>query len=76
MDLKPAEYVVHLFGGVRPAARALDYSPSAVSRWRKHDGEVPTKARKIILAYAKKHRLDINAHDLEYGRRLRRLPKA
>ena len=72
MLLKPAEYVVHVLDGVRPAARALGYSPSAISNWRK-SGEVPTRARKIILDYARKKELDINAHDLQHGRRLRRL---
>jgi len=74
VNLKPAEYVIHVLGGVRPTARALGYSPSAVSRWRKAGrGELSTKARKIVLAYAKKNRLPITADDLQYGAKVRRL---
>jgi hypothetical protein len=72
MYLKPAHYVTHLMGGVRQAAKKLKYSPSAVSRWRTLDGEVPTKARKKILIYAQKNKLDITANDLEYGRMLKK----
>lgn len=71
MYLKPAHYVTHVLGGVRSAAKKLKYSPSAVSRWRTLDGEVPTKARKKILSYALKNKLDITATDLEYGRMIK-----
>ena len=65
--MKPAEYVVEKLGGVRPAARKLGYSPSGVSYWRRV-GTVPTKARKVILKYAKKNKIDITPEHLEYGK--------
>lgn len=68
MNITPAEYVIQLMGGVRPAARKLKYSPSAVSRWRTMGGEIPTKARKRILKYAEKHGLAISPIELEYGK--------
>lgn len=68
MRITPARYVIGLLGGVRPAASKLKYSPSAVSRWQcEGKGEIPTRARKIILRYAKEHGLDIDPYDLEYG---------
>ena len=68
MHLTPADYVINLLGGVRPAARKLKYSPSAVSRWSVSGGEIPTKARKKILKYAGKHKLNITPIELEYGK--------
>lgn len=67
MKLKPAEYVVHIFGGVRASARKLKISPSTVSRWRTTGGEVPTRARKKILKYAMKNGMDITPSHLEWG---------
>lgn len=68
MRLTPAKYVIGLLGGVRSTARVLKYSPSAVSRWQTAcRGEIPTKARKIILRYAEAKGLDIDPYDLEYG---------
>lgn len=72
MFLKPAEYVIHTLGGVRPAARELGYSPSAISRWRTTGGDVPTRARRIILDYAKRNRVNITADHLQYGAKVRK----
>lgn len=77
MILSPAAYVIHVMGGVNATARAISRSPAAVSKWKspRHKkgtgGEVPRKARKLILKYAMVHGLDISADDLEYGRRVR-----
>lgn len=71
MHLTPADYIIHLLGGVRNAARELKYSPSAVSRWRTTGGEIPTKARKIILKYAHHNHLDVTPYHLEFGAKIR-----
>lgn len=71
MKVTAADYVIFTFGGVRAAARQLGYSPSAVSRWRTTGGEVPTKARRLILEAAKRRRLPITADHLQYGATIR-----
>lgn len=77
MQMSPAEYVVHVFGGVRATAKALGDWPSTVSRWRKNradggcDGNVPAGAQRRIMAVAKKKKLDITPSDLMYGRSVR-----
>lgn len=48
----PADYVIEQFGGVRATARALGMSPSAVSHWRKRNGQVPPTAWKLVIATA------------------------
>lgn len=74
MRLNPAEYVLLHFDGVRDAARKLNYSPSAVSRWRK-TGQIPIKARKKILAYTKKRDIKtITPYELELGGRATVMP--
>lgn len=73
--MTPAEYVITVFGGVRAVARAIDQSPSSVSRWRKPrnekgcDGEIPRGARKPILKAARESGLDVTSHDLDFGRK-------
>lgn len=70
--MTPAEYVIHILGGVRPAARILGRSPGAVSKWSgKRGGVVPTAIRPTILEYAKKHRLPITSEDLDVGRKVK-----
>jgi hypothetical protein len=72
--LTPAEHVIQIFGGVRATARALDRSPSCVSKWRAPkdargcDGGIPRKAQEQILRLAKEQGLDITADDLISGR--------
>jgi hypothetical protein len=57
--MSPADYVITLFGGVRPLARAIHVDHSTVSRWRKPisekgtGGDVPTRQIRKILAAAK-----------------------
>ena len=74
--LSPAEYVIHVFKGVRATARAIGRTPSAVSKWPKPknvdrqgcDGRVPQKVQARILDEAEKRGLDITLNDLFYGR--------
>lgn len=72
--LNPAQCVLKIFGGVRPAARAIGRSPSSISAWsrkrktRGMKGSVPRKAQLRILALAKSMRLDVTANDLTLGR--------
>lgn len=74
MPTSPAEHVIKTIGGVRKTARALGRSPSAICKWRKPrsrqgtGGAVPGRVHIPILAYAKKHKLDILPADLIQGR--------
>lgn len=77
MRLNPAEYVIHMFDGIRPLARAIKKSPSTVCLWRKnrsrkngHKGRIPSSSHLPILNEAKIRGLDITADDLIYGREL------
>lgn len=78
MRLKPAEYVISLFGGVRKLARLIDRSPASVSKWTKSkkrrgcDGRVPGPAQSIILCVAREMKLDLNEMDLISGRNVRK----
>jgi hypothetical protein len=72
--MSPAAYVIKVFGGVRPTARAVGRSPSAVSKWTKPrkngglGGQVPTMIQSKVLKLATKLKLPINPTDLIYGR--------
>ena len=72
--MKPADYIIHIFGGVRPTARALNRAPSSVTAWRwprKRKGlnhTIPSALHQKILKIAKDEGLDITASDLIYGR--------
>jgi hypothetical protein len=74
MHLKPSEYVVKVFGGVRATARAIGRCPASVSKWsdkRKNrgcDGNIPSRAQRIILDIAKRKKMDITPSDLINGR--------
>ena len=76
MLLKPAEYVIQIFGGVRATARAVGRTPGSVCLWhrprksRGSAGNIPSAAQRIILIVAKRRRLDITPADLMYGRRV------
>lgn len=76
MKTTPAEYVVYIFKGTRALARALKYSPSAISRWKRScedggcSGNIPTAAQRKILELARKNKLDITPNDLMFGRKI------
>lgn len=78
MKMNPAEYVIHIFGGVRPTARALRRDASGVCRWTKarsrggRGGNVPSLLQREILALAEKKGLDITPTDLIYGRQVKK----
>lgn len=76
MDLNPAEFVIHRFGGVRATAKAIGRDKAAVSRWRVPkekrgtDGRIPSLAQAAVLDAAKRFKKDITANDLIHGRRV------
>lgn len=77
MRLNPAEYVIHMFDGVRPLARAIRKSPATVCLWRKgrkgktsSKGRIPSSSHKPILMEARSLGLDITPDDLIFGREL------
>lgn len=73
MELSPAEYIIHVFGGIRPAGRAIGRDGSAISQWKKK-GRIPSKAQQEILEIAKRYALDITPDDLISGRVVSREP--
>lgn len=74
MHMNPAQYVVHVFGGVRKTAKEIGRSPSSVSKWNKPcarkgcGGMLPRLAQEAVLHVAKIKKLDITPDDLMYGR--------
>lgn len=78
MHLSPAEYVIHVFGGVRATARALGKYPSTISKWQNYKdkegqiGQIPTSAQKLILEKARELGLQISADELIYGKSMRK----
>lgn len=70
--LRPADYVILLFGGVRPLARLIGRAPSSVSRWQRGHGTVPAKIQPKLLSLAKARRLDLTPDDLILGRTMPR----
>jgi hypothetical protein len=71
MPKNPAQYVIHVFGGVRATARALGLGKSAISRWNKR-GLIPSTAQKLVLEKAQEKGLDLSCRDLVLGRVSRR----
>lgn len=75
-SMNPAEYVIHVFDGVRATARAIGRSPSSVSKWQKPraergcNGQIPSAAQLLILKKAKELALDVTPDDLIYGRKI------
>jgi len=76
MIMKPAEYVVKQFGGVRKTARTIGRSPAAVCKWNKSKadgglgGTVPKGLQTTILQMAEDLELDITPADLILGREI------
>lgn len=60
----PAEFVIELFGGVRPLSRDLGVHASTISRWKKKHGTVPQKHWKSLLSLAKKYDKKVSISDL------------
>jgi len=76
--LNPAEYVIHMFDGIRPLARAIKKSPSTICLWRENrskknggqKGRIPSSNHIPILVEARLRGLDITTDDLVYGREI------
>jgi len=74
--MRPADYVIHAFKGVRATARAIGRHPSSVSRWqvpknrKGTDGMIPHRAQHLVLEAAQNLELDITPTDLIIGRHL------
>jgi len=74
MRYTPAEWVIKQFGGPSALGRALDKSPSSISRWTSPknqkglDGRVPSMDQAKILQLARENDFDINCDDLVEGR--------
>ncbi len=69
MFLKPAQYLIHICGGVRAAARFVNDNPGNVSRWQR-TGHIPLRRAQIALKKAKAEGLDITPSDLLEGRKV------
>lgn len=74
--LSPADWVIHVFKGVRKAARAIGRSPASVSKWAKSKdkrgsgGLIPANSQRRVLEQARKYGLDITEKDVIWGRTL------
>ncbi|CAB4183692.1 hypothetical protein UFOVP1375_46 [uncultured Caudovirales phage] len=70
----PAYRVICMLGGVRPTARIVDVSPSAVSRWMMPaasggtGGRIPQRHWQTIINHANKTKLNIRLNDLSDAR--------
>ena len=63
---KPARYVVDLFGGIRPLAKAIRMSPGSVHHWLKK-GLIPRNNFRRILSAAARRKLSLTEGTLLYG---------
>lgn len=68
MLLNPVEYVIKLFGGVRPLSRSINRAPGTISIWRKK-GFIPTRVQREVLMAARRRRLDLTTDDIILGRK-------
>ncbi|MFZ9189601.1 MAG: carph-isopro domain-containing protein [Schleiferiaceae bacterium] len=70
MPLNPAAAIVRQLGGIRPTARAVGISPSAVLRWTRPRsqkgtaGTIPQKHWPTLIAFGKSHGLRITIQQL------------
>lgn len=74
MDMLPAQYVVHLFGGTKKLAEILRLHASTISHWlygqgpkKTGLGEVPARYQKELLQRAKLMGLVLTPSHLIYG---------
>lgn len=65
--MTPAEVVIDVFGGIRPAARAAGVEASTVLRWQRRGG-VPDEYKRDLLDAAKRRRLLLSLEELTWGR--------
>lgn len=78
MKMSPAEYVIHVFGGIRQMSRIIDRTPGAIHRWKSPKsklgcgGRIPMNAQHEILFLAKQFKLPITPADLIYGRTVKK----
>lgn len=74
MKLNPAEYIIHIFGGLLKTARIIGRDHASVARWKTSierggtGGIIPSKAQQTIIKIAAEMGLDITASDLIFGR--------
>lgn len=61
--MNQADLVIGIFGGIRPAARALDEWPGSVQKWKKR-GYVPATKHQKVLDCAKELKLKLTAQML------------
>lgn len=79
--IRPADYVIQIFGGVRATARAVGRSAPSICKWRQSrsrggtGGNIPNAAQMRILKIAARLNLDITPSDLIWGRRVIRRNK-
>jgi len=65
-QITPAKYVVRLFGGIRPLARALKMSPGSICYWLKPKtrggagGRIPSTSHAAIRKAAEKAGLELS----------------
>lgn len=75
--VSPAEYVIHVFGGVVKTARALGRAPSSISEWQpktiggRSSGLVPSSIQKKVLQIAKRKNLPITEIELVFGGKIK-----
>lgn len=73
--MKPAQYIIKIFGGIRPTAKALSKAPSTIHGWITPKtrggtgGKIPGKNHQLILKIAKRRGLDITPADIIFGRK-------
>lgn len=63
MKHNPAQFVIDLFGGMRPLARHLALDPAAILYWR-DKGRIPRWHHDRILAVAKRLRISLSREQL------------
>lgn len=65
-DMTPAQYVIKLFGGVRPLARQMNLTHPAVIGWTKYRngaGLIPPHVQGRLLELARRRGLKLCADD-------------
>ena len=71
--MSPAEYVIQIFGGIRPLARVLGIAPSNIICWKKPNticpdgGNIPARYHRALLAEAHNRNLALTPEQLIYG---------